>query len=238
MPSSSDAVGSGSSAFTAPISRPCTQPMRDASDGPAAASTNTCGEVAIPSTPSRSRVSAALAPGRRSRPRRPDASISTSSPGESAGISGPLTRTPPDTARSVSVSERCETSTIASDPAPGSADWTTPVSTTTRTPKLPASVAGPGSATANELRSTPNTTAPATAAGSARRRPSAAANRPPPAAPTPSGSIKPGVTEETNPAPHPNAKPPQIHVAARPAREAARRLTAWAGRRGDSAPVP
>ncbi len=238
MPRSSAAAGSGSSASTESMRRPWTHPIREASDGPAPASMNTCGDVAIASTPSRSRVSAALGPGRRSSPRSPEASISTSSPGERAGISGPLTSTPPDTARSVSVSERCETPTIASDPAPGSAVWTTPMSTTGRAPKLPLTVAGPGVTTASELRSRPNTTAPTTAAGSALRPLTAAANSPAPAAPTPSGSIDDSVIDPTNPAPHPTAKPPQIHVAARPVREAARSLTGWAGRRGGSAPGP
>ena len=199
-------------------------------------STNTWGETAMASTPSRSSVSAAFAPGRRSNDRRPDASTSTSSPGESAGINGPLTRTPPDTARSTSLSERWAMSTIASVPAPDRQLRTLPSGRPAACPggrrasraRAPRRRANRGAARRRRHPTRPT--------GSAQRRVIAPTNRTPPAAPIPSGSISDGAVDQTKPPPHPSAKPPQIHVAARPAREPARSVIRRAGRRGGSAP--
>ena len=156
MPSASAAPGSGSARFTAVSNRACAQAIQRSGDGPPGAVTNTCGDVAIASTSSCSSVAAESAPGRRSNGRRPDASISTLSPGDSAGINGPLTSTPPVTRPSVSASDRWLASMIAVGPVPGSALRTVPSITTGRTPRWPSIEPGPGTITADAPRTSPS----------------------------------------------------------------------------------
>ena len=230
------AAGSGSARSTAAIRRACTHATLRGSDGPPDVSTNTCGDDAIPSTPSRSRVASESGPGRRSSGRSPVASISTASPGDSAGINGPLTRTPPVTARSMSASDRRVASTMAEEPPPGSALRTVPSTTRGRAPKFPSMEPGPGVATAVAPRSMPSpAAAPTISTAATHLADSAAARSAPPATTIAHETTTAGEHDAAKAPPQPSANPPQVTPAQRPAREPASRFTAPGGRRAGSA---
>ena len=234
MPSTRAAAGSGRTASTASTNRPRTQASAALSDGPCRRVTLTWGATAIARTPSRSRIASDSAPGRRPGARSPLASTSTVSSGARSGSRALLSRRPPETGASLDASVRWLTSTTTAPP-PGSAERTVPVTITSRAPRWPSMVPGPGRSTAVAPRARPSAATPTSSATSSALR------RDPRAEAASAARAVASAADRGSRAAYPIAVAAarQLQTAARtrPAGEPARRLTRRERRPGGSGPA-